>query len=252
MKGTNLAILLAVLSLSVSCQNEKPQPAAKTISSDFKSVTVYSTAYGTDQRITVTDKIDFTKAIQPLETEISVFVNPAVTFQTLLGIGGAITDASAETFYKLPEDKQKELIKAYYDKTEGIGYTMARTNIHSCDFSSGSYTYIDEGDKELKTFSIEHDKAFRIPLIKRAIEAADNRLLLFASPWSPPAFMKDNNNMLHGGKLLPAYYTAWATYYTKFIEAYEREGIPIWGISVQNEPMAVQTWESCIYSAQEE
>jgi glucosylceramidase len=249
MKGTNQAIFLAILSVSVSCLNEKPQPAEKTITSDFKSVTVYSTSFGTDQRIAETNKLDFTAAVQPPETEISVFVNPAVTFQTLLGIGGAITDASAETFARLPEDKQKELVKAYYDKTEGIGYTMARTNIHSCDFSSGSYTYVAEGDKELKTFSIEHDKAFRIPLIKLATEAADNKLLLFASPWSPPAFMKDNNDMLHGGKLLPEYYTAWATYYTKFIEAYEKEGIPVWGISVQNEPMAVQTWESCRYTA---
>ncbi len=252
MKGTNHAILLAILPVFVSCLNEKPQPPVKAISSEFKSVTVYSTAIGTDQRISETNKLDFTAAVQPPETEISVFVNPAVTFQTLLGIGGAITDASAETFARLPEDKQKELVKAYYDKTEGIGYTMARTNIHSCDFSSGSYTYVAEGDKDLKTFSIEHDKAFRIPLIKLAIEAAGNRLLLFASPWSPPAFMKDNNDMLHGGKLLPEYYTAWATYYTKFIEAYEKEGIPVWGISVQNEPMAVQTWESCIYTAEEE
>jgi glucosylceramidase len=252
MKGINFAILLAVLSVSVSCLNEKPQPAAKAISSDFKSVIVYSTSFGTDQRISETNKLDFTAAVQPPETEISVFVNPAVTFQTLLGIGGAITDASAETFARLSEDKQNELIKAYYDKADGIGYTMARTNIHSCDFSSGSYTYVADGDKDLKTFSIEHDKAFRIPLIKRAIEAADNKLLLFASPWSPPAFMKDNNDMLHGGKLLPEYYTAWATYYTKFIEEYEKEGIPVWGISVQNEPMAVQTWESCIYTAEEE
>jgi glucosylceramidase len=252
MKGINFGTLLAVMTLSVSCLNEKPQPVAKRINPELKSVTVYSTSYGTDQRIAVTDRLDFTAAVQPPETEISVFVNPAITFQTLLGIGGAITDASAETFAKLSEDKQKELIKAYYDRTDGIGYTMARTNIHSCDFSSGSYTYIAEGDKELKTFSIEHDKAYRIPLIRLAIEAADNRLLLFASPWSPPAFMKDNNDMLHGGKLLPEYYTAWATYYTKFIEAYEKEGIPVWGISVQNEPMAVQIWESCIYTAEEE
>jgi len=252
MKGTTLAILMAVLTLSVSCLNEKPQHAAEKISSDLKSVTVYSTTFGTDQRISETEKLDFTSAVQPKETEISVFVNPSITFQTLLGIGGAITDASAETFARLSEDKQRELIKAYYDKTEGIGYTMARTNIHSCDFSSGSYTYVTEGDKDLKSFSIEHDKAYRIPLIKRAIEAVDNRLLMFASPWSPPAFMKDTKDMLHGGKLLPEYYTSWATYYTRFIEAYEKEGIPIWGISIQNEPMAVQTWESCIYTAEEE
>ncbi|MEL7425526.1 MAG: glycoside hydrolase family 30 beta sandwich domain-containing protein, partial [Bacteroidota bacterium] len=65
-------------------------------------------------------------------------------------------------------------------------------------------------------------------------------------------FMKDNKNMLQGGKLLPEYFDTWARYYTKFIKAYEADGMPIWGITIQNEPMAVQRWESCIYSAEEE
>lgn len=244
MKRACFTIMLLLLSISLFSQNNKKEAA--------KSITVYSTALGTEQRLSVTDKLNFTKAVQPLESEISVFVNPAKKFQTFIGIGGAITDASAETFAKLPTDKQSELLNAYYDKDKGIGYTLARTNIHSCDFSSGSYTYIAEGDKELKTFNIDHDKTFRIPLIKQAIKAAGGKLLLFASPWSPPAFMKDNKDMLHGGKLLPEYYNAWATYFTKFIKAYEKEGIPIWGITVQNEPMATQRWESCIYTAEEE
>jgi len=143
------------------------------------------------------------------------------------------------------------LLEAYYSKN-GISYSLMRTNIHSCDFSSESYTYIEEGDKDLKTFSIDHDKKYRIPLIKKAIEEAGGQMTLFASPWSPPAFMKDNDDMLHGGHLLPEYDQAWANYYVKFIQAYEKEGIPIWGITIQNEPMAVQTWESCIYTASEE
>jgi glucosylceramidase len=212
-----------------------------------KEVLVYTTAANTDLRLSLTDKKLFEPAEQPLETEISVFVNPHKTFQTFLGIGGAITDAAAEVFAKLPVEKQDELLKAYYDRNEGIGYSLARTSIHSCDFSSASYTYVSDEDKELKTFSIAHDKQFRIPLIKKAIEAAGGKLLIFASPWSPPAFMKDNKNMLHGGKLLPEYYQSWALYYTKFIKAYESEGLPI-----QNEPMATQQWESCIYTAIEE
>jgi glucosylceramidase len=82
--------------------------------------------------------------------------------------------------------------------------------------------------------------------------AAGGKLTLFASPWSPPAFMKDNNDILHGGKLKPEFYQSWANYYTKFIKAYESEGVPVWGISIQNEPMATQRWESCIYSAEAE
>ena len=207
---------------------------------------------GTDERLTLTGTLDFSPAIQPPETEISVFVNPAVRFQHFLGIGGAITDASAEVFAQLPEDKQEELLEAYYDADQGIGYTLARTTIHSADFSSESYTYIADGDKELETFSIDHDRQYRIPLIKKSIQAAGGELLLYASPWSPPAFMKTNQNMLRGGKLLPEFQNAWANYYAKFIKAYEAEGIPIWGITIQNEPMAVQRWESSIYTAEEE
>ena len=81
---------------------------------------------------------------------------------------------------------------------------------------------------------------------------AGGKLTLFASPWSPPAFMKDNNDVLHGGKLLPKYYQSRANFYIKFIKTYEKEGLPVWGLTVQNEPMATQTWESCKYTAEEE
>lgn len=214
-------------------------------------VIVYSTAQGTNLRLTQGDEKTFHKAKQPLETEIAVFVNPDKTFQELVGIGGAITDASAEVFALLPKNKQEELLNAYYSQT-GIAYSLARTSIHSCDFSKESFTYVSENDKELKTFNISHDKTYRIPLIKKAIATAGGKLTMYASPWSPPAFMKTNNNMLKGGKLLPEYYEAWALYYAKFIKAYEKEGIPIWGLTIQNEPMAVQRWESCIYTAEEE
>jgi len=217
-----------------------------------KQVSVYTTAKDTNFRISPTDKANFKAVGQPKETQICVFVDPSRQFQSFLGIGGALTDASAEVFAKLPKEKQREIITAYYDNKNGIGYTLARTNIHSCDFSSGSYIYVDEGDKELKSFTVKHDQQYRIPFIKQAMATSGGKLNMFASPWSPPAFMKDNNNMLRGGKLKPEFYQSWANYYTKFIRAYEREGIPVWGISIQNEPMATQTWESCIFTAEEE
>jgi glucosylceramidase len=168
----------------------------------------------------------------------------------MLGIGGALTDASAEVFAKLPKSKQQEFLDAHYG-SKGIGYTLARTNIHSCDFSSGSYSYVSENDKDLKTFDIKHDEQYRIPLIKKAIATA-GKLTLFVSPWSPPAWMKDNNNVLHGGKLLPQYRQSWANFYVKYIKELEKRGIPVWGLSVQNEPLAVQTWESCVFTAEDE
>ena len=217
-----------------------------------KKSVVYTTASDNDLRLENTASLEYKTERQPFEYEVSVFVNPKKTFQTFIGIGGSVTDSSAEVFAKLPKAKQDEFLKAYYDVEEGIGYSLCRTPIHSCDFSSESYTYIEEGDKELKTFNIDHDRKYKIPMIKKAIAAAGGKLMLYASPWSPPAFMKDNNNVLQGGKLLPEYYDAWALYYTKFIKAYEAEDMPIWGITIQNEPMATQRWESCIYTAEEE
>ncbi|HEX6193281.1 MAG TPA: glycoside hydrolase family 30 protein [Chitinophagaceae bacterium] len=218
-----------------------------------KKVTVYATADSANYRLSkIADTFAFRNMGQPFETQICVFVDPDKTYQTYVGIGAALTDASAETFAKLPKDKQEEFLQAHFDKEKGIGYTVARTNINSCDFSSDMYTYVTDGDKELKSFNIEHDRKYKIPFIKRAQAAAGGKFTLFASPWSPPAWMKDNNNMLQGGKLKPDFYNSWAMYYTKFIKEYEKEGIPIWGISIQNEPMAKQRWESCIYTAEEE
>ncbi|MBK8558169.1 MAG: glycoside hydrolase family 30 protein [Lewinellaceae bacterium] len=215
-------------------------------------VNIFSTADSTEYRMSLTEQVMFRPHGQPFENEPCIFLDSTKRFQTFVGIGGAFTDASAETYAKLPADKQAEFMQAYFDPKEGIGYTIGRTTIHSSDFSSGSYTYVKDGDKDLKTFSIAHDEQFRIPFIKKAIAAAGGDLPIFASPWSPPAWMKDNDNMLQGGKLLPDFYQSWANYYVKFINAYEKAGIPIWGLTVQNEPMAKQTWESCIYTATEE
>jgi len=124
--------------------------------------------------------------------------------------------------------------------------------MNSCDFSSKSYTYVSNEDKELKTFDIAVDKEYKIPLIKKAMEMIGSKVSFYISPWSPPAFMKDNNSMLRGGKLLPQFYQSWANYYVKYIKALQKEGLPVWGLTVQNEPMAKQTWESCIFSAEEE
>jgi len=261
-KGKTLSafIFLAVFISQWSCtnkmqNNQEPEIDLKSGDPEKKEITmshVYTTAHGTDMNLTQTGEISFGEFQQPLETEASILVNTDRLHQTFVGIGAALTDASAETFYKLDKDQQDLFMEAYFSIDKGIGYSLARTIIHSCDFSTGSYTYIEEGDAELKTFNINHDKEFRLPFTKRAIEAAGGELLMYASPWSPPAFMKTNNNMLQGGKLKPEFYQSWANYYVKFIQAYEKEGIPIWGLSIQNEPMAVQRWESCIYTAEEE
>lgn len=220
-----------------------------------RTLQVYTTAQGAPKRLALTATVVPGAGAQPPEGEVSVFVNPAHRFQTLLGIGGAVTDAAAEVFAKLSPAKQQELLTAYFDPSHGLGYSLLRTTIHSSDFSSASYTYVKDGDTALASFDIAPDRRFRIPLLRRALKtAADGggTVTTFASPWSAPAWMKDNGHMLQGGKLLPEHAASWATYFTKFIRAYEKEGIPIWGITVQNEPMAKQTWESMIFTAEEE
>ena len=248
-----LAVAAALPPVTRTQTRPRPRPpAAGRTSLVGNRAVVYTTADSTPLRLTPTDTIAFKDAEPISEGRVYVFADPRRTFQTMIGIGGALTDAAAETFAKLPQAGQDEVMRAYYSTDRGIGYTLARTNINSCDFSSASYTYVSEGDKTLSSFDIAPDRRFKIPLIKRAMAASGNRMKLFASPWSPPAYMKDNNDMLHGGHLRAEYRESWALYYTKFIEQYRRAGVPVWAITIQNEPMATQTWESCIYQPADE
>jgi glucosylceramidase len=213
---------------------------------------VYITSRDSELRISPSDKLKFEEYEHTSERQPIVFVNEKVTFQTIEGIGGAITDAAAETYYKLPEDKRNEIIGAYFGTGKGIGYNLVRVNIASCDFSSSSYSYVNEGDTSLSSFTIDHDLKYKIPMVKEARAAAGEEVLMFASPWSPPAWMKTNGDVLRGGKLLDEFKQAWANHFVKFIDSYTKTGIPIWAISAQNEPLAVQTWESCVFSAGDE
>ncbi|HXC36132.1 MAG TPA: glycoside hydrolase family 30 protein [Candidatus Acidoferrales bacterium] len=235
-------LTLSLLPISFACA-----------ASDYSHVDVIVTARDTGQRLVSGGDETLTDSPQIVEKQNYIFVDPAHTFQTIIGIGGALTDASAETFYKLSAKKQQEILTAYFDPQNGIGYSLGRTSIHSCDFSSGSYTYVKDGDTNLDSFDISHDLKYRIPFIKAALATAGaDHFTLFASPWSPPAWMKSNHDMLHGGVLEPEYYDCWARYFCKFIRAYEQQGIRIWGVTVQNEPMAIQTWESCNFTAAQE
>ena len=124
---------------------------------------------------------------EPDEDIPTIIIDDKKTFQTIVGFGGAFTDAAATVFAKLSKDAQEQFLKACFDPVEGNGYTLCRTTIHSCDYSDDMYTYDDTaGDKELKNFTIDHDRKDRIPFIKRAQAAAKGKLQLYASPWSPP------------------------------------------------------------------
>jgi len=259
---SNLILISFFLVLSISCtseaKNSKDNNSESSVNSDlhkieFKTALQFTTAENRNKPFELSENLLIADFNQPEEHFPTIILDAQKRFQTIEGFGGALTDASAETFYKLPVKAQNEILEAYFDKEKGIGYNLCRTTIHSCDFSSESYAYAEvEDDKSLSHFSIQHDQKYRIPFIKAVIQKAGNEFRLFASPWSPPAWMKTNNNMLEGGSLKPEYFQTWADYFVKFFEAYQQNDIDFWGLTIQNEPMASQRWESCIYSAEEE
>ncbi|QQE11273.1 glycoside hydrolase family 30 protein [Planctomycetota bacterium] len=220
-----------------------------------KQVEVYLTAKDTDDRL-AKDKVGYGRVLEGFEGEgeiIPVVVKKNITYQTIEGFGGAFTEAGAYTMSRLPQELQDEMIEAYFDAEKGNKYRLCRTHINSCDFALGNYAYVeDEKDLNFETFSLERDHQYLIPMIRRAIDVCGDELKIFASPWSPPAWMKTTGKMNQGGQLKEEHRDTWARYIAKYVHEYAKVDIPLWGLSVQNEPAAVQTWDSCRYSAKEE
>jgi glucosylceramidase len=215
-----------------------------------KEIAVFSTSRDTSDRLAAKPSLQFREDSEGIEN-LLINIHEEVKYQKFIGIGGAFTEAAADTYYKLPEAARKEMIDAYFDPEKGLGYSFCRTHMNSCDFSLSNYADADKpGDVKLESFNIGREKKSLIPLIKEA--AGKAQFKLFVSPWSPPAWMKDNGRMNGGGKLLAQYAGAWAEHFARFIEALAGEGIPVWAVTVQNEPKAVQKWDSCVFTAEEE
>lgn len=194
---------------------------------------------------------DFEFSSNPGEAN-RIIVFPQYTYQHWIGFGGAFTESAGYTLSKMSEEKQDEMIQAYFGEN-GIQYNFCRNHINSCDFSLDNYAYIDdENDVNFETFDISRDKKYIIPMIKKAQSVSKENIKFLASPWSPPPFMKDTKQMNRGGKLLSEYREAWAKYIARYIKEYKKEGIDISMLTIQNEPNATQTWDSCTYDALEE
>lgn len=185
------------------------------------------------------------------ESPSSVTILPEQTFQTITGFGGSFTESSAYLLNKLSKANRDKILKAYF-ANDGARYSLTRTHMNSCDFSLGQYSYSPvEDDVNLEHFSIEEDRDDIIPMIKDAMEISEDGFKIIASPWTAAPWMKDNNDWV-GGKLLPKYYDTWALFFSKYVDAYEAEGIPIWGFTVENEPHGNgNNWESMHYTPQE-
>lgn len=199
--------------------------------------------YWEEQPVQVRPQDDFVHVIK---------IYPELQEQAIAGFGGAFTEAAAVCFRSLSEEARKEFLEGCFGE-EGLRYNLGRIHMNSCDFALGNYVYVEEGDMELLTFDISHDRKEIIPLIKEAAAChGEEELSLLVSPWSPPAYMKSNGEMNHGGRLKAECYGLWADYYVRFLREVRKEGLNIRYLTVQNEPEAVQPWDSCVYTAEEE
>ena len=189
--------------------------------------------------------------LDALPSELRIVLHPEQQFQTLTGIGGSFTEASAYLLNQLSEANRALVLEAYFGD-DGARYSLTRTHINSCDFSLSNYSYASvEGDVNLDNFSIDEDKDDIIPMIKDAMKLSSDGFNIIASPWTAPPWMKDNNDW-RGGKLLPKYNQTWALFFSKYLEAYKNEGVDIWGVTVENEPLGNDNnWESMHFTAEE-
>ncbi|MBX2826715.1 MAG: glycosyl hydrolase family 30 [Flavobacteriaceae bacterium] len=185
------------------------------------------------------------------ENLLEVRIHPEKERQTISGFGGAFTESSAYLLNRMSKEQRDSIMRAYFSK-EGANYSLTRTHMNSCDFSLTNYSYAAvENDRELEHFSIEEDREDLIPMIQQALEISEEGFKIFASPWTAPPWMKDNNAWV-GGKLLPEYYDTWALFFSKYVDAYKEEGIDIWGFTVENEPHGNgNNWESMHYTPKE-
>ena len=212
--------------------------------SDLK---VYITRKNSSDRL---KEYDIKEVYTEVKSNDKIIINTKEKFQKILGFGGAITESSA---YVLGKYKNKnKILKDFFDEEDGLGYNFARIHINSCDFSLGNYSYVCENDESLDSFSLDNAEKYVLPILREVQEIRNKDLSILASPWSPPKYMKTNNDMNNGGKLKENYRELWAKYYVKYIEEMHKKGFDIWGVTVQNEPAAKQVWDSCEYTAEEE
>jgi len=187
-------------------------------------------------------QIDFDVPLSDLTgAKASLTLDLNKTRQKIDGFGGAFTDSACENLIKLPAKIRQQIVDDYFDKKNGLEYNLGRSTIGGSDFSSRVYTLDDiEYDYELRNFSLEmEDYDYKIPIIKMAMKHVPD-LKIISTIWSPPVWLKTNKRINHRGGIvgLPTgkYYQTYANYFVKYLNAYKREGIKIFGISPANEP----------------
>lgn len=166
-------------------------------------------------------------------------VDESTRYQAMLGFGAAVTDAAAYLIQeKMTAEQREALLQDLFGRSSGIGLSFTRVPMGASDFSQRQYSYDDmpagQSDSTLVHFSIDPDRADKLPVLKRAL-AINPQLTVMATPWSPPGWMKTTGSLIQG-TLLSQWYDSFAQYFVKFIRAYAAEGVLVAAITVQNEP----------------
>ncbi len=212
---------------------------------------IITTSYIDGRKSTTVVEKEAVEEVKAVENNV-INLYPELTYQTFLGFGGAITEAAGYAFSKLNKENQEKVLDLYFSP-EGNNYHMVRSHMDSCDFSLGVYSAMtDPKDEEMKSFSLERDEQYILPFLQAAQQKRGEPLDIMLSPWSPPAFMKTNEEKCHGGKLKAEYHKFWSEYICRYIKEYKKRGFVVNRITIQNEPDAIQTWDSCTYNPREE
>ena len=163
-----------------------------------------------------------------------ITVDPGQQYQSVLGFGGAFTDASCYLLSQMEPAARSQLLEEFFG-ADGLGLSIGRTCMGSSDYSRTAYSYDDSTapDLELKGFSIEHDRGYILPVLREALQVQPE-LFLFSTPWSPPGWMKAGGSLM-GGSMRKQYFPTYAQYFVKFLEAYKAEGVNIRAVTTQNE-----------------
>lgn len=209
-----------------------------------------TTTYKDNVKKTVNENIAFIEDDERENELINLY--PEVEYQQVEGFGGALTDSAGYVYSLMDDEQKKEMISNYFGK-DNMKYDLVRIPIDSCDFSLEHYEAdSDEADENFNKFSFERVEKYIIPLLDDVEEKYGEKIEIMLSPWSPPVYMKTNGDRNHGGKLKKEYTKRWADYICRYIEEYRSRGYKVTKLTMQNEPKAVQTWDSCVYTAKEQ
>ena len=178
----------------------------------------------------------------------AVVLYPQETFQTMEGFGGAVTDAAGYVYSLMDEDQKRQLLEAYFSPAR-MNYTTLRVPLDSCDFALEQYEAMSGPDDP---FSMARTEKYILPMLRDIQGYVGHPPELMLSPWSPPAFMKTNGKRENGGQLKPEYRAMWAEYLCRYIKEFQDRGFTVRRVSLQNEPHAVQTWDSCTCTASQQ